>query len=80
MQRFRECFWRPALASTENFERWKRNGSLDARARAEKLWRAALERYEQPVLDHAIQEELTDFVERRTRELGDDPFPLPGAA
>ena len=48
LERFRECFWRPALASTENFERWKRNGSLDARARAEKLWRADLERYEQP--------------------------------
>ena len=22
LERFRECFWRPALASTENFERW----------------------------------------------------------
>ena len=54
LERFRECFWRPALASTENFERWKRNGSLDARARAEKLWRADLERYERPALDDAI--------------------------
>ncbi len=80
LERFRECFWRPALASTENFERWKRNGSMDARARAEKLWRADLERYEQPPLDSAIHEELTEFVERRTRELGDEPFPLPGAA
>jgi len=81
LTRFRECFWRPELASTENFERWKRNGSLDARARAEKkLWRAALERYERPPLDDAIHAELSEFVERRTRELGDDLFPLPGAA
>ena len=44
------------------------------------LWRAALERYEQPPLDDAVRAELSEFVERRTRELGDDPFPLPGAA
>ena len=30
LERFRECFWRPALASTENFERWRKNGSHDA--------------------------------------------------
>jgi trimethylamine--corrinoid protein Co-methyltransferase len=39
-----------------------------------------LERYEQPPLDDAIRAELSEFVERRTRELGDEPFPLPGAA
>jgi trimethylamine--corrinoid protein Co-methyltransferase len=79
-EHFRECFWRPELASTENFERWVKNGSNDARARAGTLWRAALERYEQPPLDDAIHAELSEFVLRRTRELGDDPFPLPGAA
>lgn len=80
LERFRECFWRPALASTENFERWRKNGSHDANARAGTLWRAMLERYEQPPLDDAIRAELSEFVERRTRELGDEPFPLPGAA
>jgi trimethylamine--corrinoid protein Co-methyltransferase len=80
LQRFRECFWRPALASTENFERWKRNGSHDACDRAGVLWREALERYEQPPLDEAVHAELSEFVERRTRELGDGLFPLPGAA
>jgi trimethylamine--corrinoid protein Co-methyltransferase len=80
LERFRECFWRPALASTENFERWRKNGSHDAAERAGKLWRDTLERYEQPPLDEALRVELVEFVERRTRELGDDPFPLPGAA
>jgi trimethylamine--corrinoid protein Co-methyltransferase len=80
LERFRECFWRPALASTENFERWRKNGSHDAAARAGKLWRAMLERYEQPPLDAAVRAELEEFVERRTRELGDALFPLPGAA
>ena len=40
LERFRECFYRPLLSSTENFERWKRNGGLDATARAEVIWRA----------------------------------------
>ena len=39
LEGFRECFWRPALVSTENFERWRRNGSHDARDRAGVLWR-----------------------------------------
>jgi trimethylamine--corrinoid protein Co-methyltransferase len=80
IQHFRECFWRPQLASTENFERWVKNGSNDAQARAGKLWRAELERYEKPPLDDAVLTELNEFVARRTRELGDDPFPLPDVA
>ena len=38
-----------------------------------------LERYEQPPLDATVRAELSEFVERRTRELGDEPFPLPRA-
>jgi len=72
LERFRECFYRPMIASTENFERWTKKGSLDQNARAAKLWPELLERYERPPLDDAIEAELTEFVERRTRELGDE--------
>ena len=34
LERFRDCFWRPTVASTENNDRWTRNGSLDHAARA----------------------------------------------
>ena len=34
LERFRDCFYRPLLSSTENFERWERNGAQDAAARA----------------------------------------------
>ena len=34
LERFRECFYRPLLSSTENFERWSRNGGQDAAERA----------------------------------------------
>jgi trimethylamine--corrinoid protein Co-methyltransferase len=33
LERFRECFYRPLLSSTENFERWKTLGSAMLRAR-----------------------------------------------
>ncbi len=71
LERFRECFYRPLLSSTASYERWRRDGSLDTTARAAGLWRAALERYEQPPFDDAIRAEMDEFIERRKRELGD---------
>jgi trimethylamine--corrinoid protein Co-methyltransferase len=71
LERFRDCFWRPTVASTDNFERWTKNGSLDHEARASKRWREMLDAYERPPLDEAIEEELVEFVERRAAELGD---------
>lgn len=71
LARFRDCFWRPTLASTENNDRWVRNGSRDHAARAEARWKALLADYERPPLDAAVEEELVEFVERRAAELGD---------
>jgi len=71
LERFRDCFWRPTVASTENFERWTRNGSQDHSQRSDARWKALLESYERPPLDDAVEAELLDFVERRAAELGD---------
>jgi trimethylamine--corrinoid protein Co-methyltransferase len=71
LERFRECFYRPLLSSTENFDRWTRNGGMDAAARAERIWRETLERYEEPPLDDAVRAELGEYVVRRRAELGD---------
>jgi len=71
LERFRECFWRPTIASTENIDRWTRGGSLDHAARASVRWKELLEGYERPPLDEAIEQELVEFVERRAAELGD---------
>src|SRR6476659_3737797 len=57
MERFRTCFYRPLLSSSENYERWMRNGSNDAAARATKIYQQRLEEYEQPPLDEAIRQE-----------------------
>jgi trimethylamine--corrinoid protein Co-methyltransferase len=71
MERFRECFYRPLLSSTANYERWLRLGGLDATARAGQICAKTLEGYEQPPLDEAIEAELSEYVTRRRAELGD---------
>ena len=38
LERFRTCFYRPLLSSSENFDRWTKNGSKDAAARAHDIW------------------------------------------
>jgi trimethylamine---corrinoid protein Co-methyltransferase len=71
LERFRECFYRPLLSSTENFDRWQRNGGHDAAARAAKIWRETLEQYEPPPIDEGVRTELEEYITRRRAELGD---------
>jgi trimethylamine--corrinoid protein Co-methyltransferase len=71
LERFRECFYRPLLSSTENFDRWTRNGGQDAAERAATIWRATLDAYERPPIDDAVDAKLQEFVTRRRAELGD---------
>jgi trimethylamine---corrinoid protein Co-methyltransferase len=71
MERFRDCFYRPLLSSTSNFERWLRLGAKDTAARAGDIYKAKLEAFEPPPLDEAIRAELDEYVIRRRRELGD---------
>ena len=71
MERFRTCFYRPLLSSSENYERWMRNGGVDAAHRAERIYKQRLEEYEPPPLDDGIRAELEEFVNRRRTELGD---------
>jgi trimethylamine--corrinoid protein Co-methyltransferase len=71
MERFRTCFYRPLLSSSENFERWSRGGGVDAAGRAEKIYKKTLEEYQQPPLDDAVRAELEEYVVRRRAELGD---------
>jgi trimethylamine--corrinoid protein Co-methyltransferase len=71
LERFRDCFYRPLLSSSQNYERWMRKGAEDATARASTIWRDKLAAHELPALDEAIREELSAFVAKRRSELGD---------
>jgi trimethylamine--corrinoid protein Co-methyltransferase len=71
MERFRTCFYRPLLSSSENYERWTRNGGQDATERAGQIYRKRLQEFEPPALDDAVRQELEEYVVRRRAELGD---------
>ena len=71
MERFRTCFYRPFLSSSDNYERWTRLGARDTATRAGEIVDKKLEEYEAPAIDETIREELEDFVIRRRAELGD---------
>jgi trimethylamine---corrinoid protein Co-methyltransferase len=71
LERFRECFYRPLVSSTENYERWARNGGNDTATRASEIWRRTLEQYEKPPIEADLEAELRAFVDRRRTELGD---------
>jgi trimethylamine---corrinoid protein Co-methyltransferase len=71
LERFRECFYRPLLSSTENYERWARKGGNDTSARASEIWKKTLAEYEEPSMESELKEELKAFVDRRRKELGD---------
>ena len=71
MERFRTCFYRPFVSSSDNYDRWMKKGAKDAAARARDVAHQKLAEYEAPPLDDAIREELQAYVTRRRAELGD---------
>lgn len=71
MERFRTCFHRPFLSSSDNFSKWTNGGQLDTNQRAGLIYKKKLEEYEPPAIDEAIQAELKEYVDRRRTELGD---------
>jgi trimethylamine---corrinoid protein Co-methyltransferase len=77
LEHFRTCFYRPLLSSTENFDRWSKNGGADAAERAGRIAQETLDNYEQPAIDDSVRDELRDYVARRRIELGDEPIPSP---
>jgi trimethylamine--corrinoid protein Co-methyltransferase len=77
LEHFRTCFYRPLLSSTENFDRWSKNGGADAAERAGRIAQETLEGYEQPPIDEGVRDALRDYVARRRIELGDEPVPTP---
>ncbi len=48
MTRFRDCFYRPLVSNSQNFERWSREGANDAAARAGAIAQKTLDAYEEP--------------------------------
>lgn len=71
---FESAFWRSDMADNNSFEQWEADGSLTAAQRANKQWKLMLSEYEPPPIDHAVDLELIDFVERRKSEMPDATY------
>jgi trimethylamine--corrinoid protein Co-methyltransferase len=68
--RYRDAFFRPLISDWRNYEAWEEAGSPTSLDHAERVAAEMLARYEQPVLDDAVHEELDEFVARRIAEGG----------
>jgi trimethylamine--corrinoid protein Co-methyltransferase len=70
LARYQSAFYRPLLSDWSNFESWTESGARNATERATGIWQKLLAEYAPPPLDPAIRDEVADYVQRRTRELG----------
>jgi trimethylamine--corrinoid protein Co-methyltransferase len=68
MSHFKEWLYMSPLFTTPDFATWESMGGLDTAQRANQSWKQLLERYEDPGLDDAVDEELTAFTDRRKAE------------
>jgi trimethylamine--corrinoid protein Co-methyltransferase len=70
MARYETAFHAPMLSNWDNHPNWLAKGSIDARTRANIVWKEVLAAHEDPALDPAVDEALTAYVTRRKAEGG----------
>ena len=68
---FETAFYRSTVADNNSFEQWQAEGALDTASRANGIWKKMLADYEAPPLDPAIDEALTEFVEKKKASMPD---------
>ncbi len=71
LSNFENAFYRSNIADNNSYEQWSADGKLDAARRANKVWKAYLNDYEEPGLDSAKLEELQEYVDRRKASMPD---------
>lgn len=64
-ENFETAFYRSTIADNNSYEQWQADGEQTAEQRANTLWKKMLQEYEAPALDQAVEESLTDFIERK---------------
>ncbi|MCC5970908.1 MAG: trimethylamine methyltransferase family protein [Pararhodobacter sp.] len=68
--RYATAFYAPMVSDWRNYEAWEADGSEQTPARAHRMYRQIVDGFEPPAMEDAIREELTAFVDKRTREGG----------
>lgn len=70
MARYERAFHAPMVSNWDNYPNWVQRGGIDARARANTVWKELLSQAEDPPLDPGIEEALAAYVARRKAEGG----------
>lgn len=70
MERYENAFHTPMLSNWDNHPQWLAKGSVDARSRANTVWKDLLSGHEDPAIDPGIDEALTAYVTRRKADGG----------
>jgi trimethylamine--corrinoid protein Co-methyltransferase len=68
---FETAFYRSEIADNNSFEQWLEDGSLDAAARANAIWKRMLREYEAPPIDPGVDEALQEFIAKRKASMPD---------
>jgi len=66
---FQRAFFIPKLFDNNSIEQWKAEGSKDVKERALSQAKRLLAEYEEPKLDPTKDEELRDYIARRSRQI-----------
>ena len=70
MERYQTAFYSPLLSNWDNHPNWLERGSIDARTRANTIWKQLLRDYEPPPMDAGALEEIDRFIAKRKAEGG----------
>lgn len=69
VERYKDAFYAPICSDWSNFENWTDRGSVQTVQRANRLFKAVLEQYQEPGLDPSVREHLQDYVRLRKEEI-----------
>jgi trimethylamine--corrinoid protein Co-methyltransferase len=68
--RYETAFYQPSLSDWKNYEAWEAGGAIWTPERAHAQFKQIIHEFEEPPMDVAIRDELSDFVARRKAEGG----------
>ena len=71
LENYETAFYEASLADSNSYEQWRDEGEHDLVHRANLAWKRALDEYQAPAMDTAIDCALKDFVTRRKASMDD---------
>ena len=73
-ENFLTALFRHETPDNASFEQWEAAGGLDAAQRANALWRAHLDAYEDPGLDPSVDEALQSYMAHTKEQIGEASY------